>query len=106
MYHNTKPAELEQSERVVLKGKMQVFKMLYPEKRFYMPREMPVSETAIDPGFFRDLYVALGEPLAKDAWSVRIYIKPFVRWIWAGGFLLLAGGILSLLAAIQARGKK
>ena len=51
---------------------------LYPEKRLYMPREMPISETAIDPGFFRDLYVALGEPLANNTWSCGFL--PVFKW--------------------------
>jgi cytochrome c-type biogenesis protein CcmF len=38
----------------------------------------------------------LGEPLANDSWSVRVYYKPFVRWIWAGGFMILAGGVFAL----------
>lgn len=70
---------------------------MYPEKRFFIPRQMPMSETALDAGFLRDLYIALGEPLRDDAWSVRIYIKPFVRWIWLGGILMALG------AAIGAR---
>ncbi len=88
-----------------IKGKVEVFAKanptqllmhLYPEKRLYMPREMPISETAIDPGFFRDLYVALGEPLANNTWSVRIYIKPFVRWIWFGALLMAVGGFFAV----------
>ena len=51
------------------------------------------SKSDIDPGLFRDLYVALGEPVGTDgAWSVRIYVKPFVRWIWLGGILMMLGG--------------
>jgi cytochrome c-type biogenesis protein CcmF len=69
---------------------------LYPEKRLYKPREMPISETAIFPGLFRDLYVALGEPLGEETWSVRIYVKPFVRWIWLGALLMALGGCCSI----------
>jgi cytochrome c-type biogenesis protein CcmF len=65
--------------------------MMYPEKRFFIPRQMPMSETALDAGFFRDLYVAMGEPLRENEWSIRIYIKPFVRWIWMGGLLMALG---------------
>ncbi len=55
-----------------------------------------MAKTDIDMGLFRDLYVALGEPLDQDAWSLRIYYKPFVRWIWLGGLLMIVGGILAL----------
>ena len=71
--------------------------MLHPEKRIYLAKNMPMTEAAIDPGLFRDLYVALGEPLEDGAWAVRIQIKPFVRWIWLGALLMAFGGILAIL---------
>ncbi len=70
--------------------------IIYPEKRVYDIGGMAMTESAIDVSPFRDIYVALGEPLGKKAWSVRLYYKPFVRWIWGGGFLILAGGVLAL----------
>ena len=57
---------------------------------------MIITNVAIDPGIFRDLYIALGEPLDDNAWSVRIYYKPFIRWIWFGGLLMMLGGLISL----------
>ena len=56
-----------------------------------------MTEAAIEPGLTRDLYVALGEPMDGSAWSVRLYYKPFIRWIWLGGLLMMAGGICSAL---------
>lgn len=70
--------------------------LIYPEKRIYNVGQMAMTESAIDVNPFRDIYVALGEPLSDDSWSVRLYFKPFIRWIWAGGFMILAGGILAL----------
>jgi cytochrome c-type biogenesis protein CcmF len=70
--------------------------MIYPEKRIYNVGKMTMTESAIDVTPFRDLYVALGEPLGEQAWSVRLYFKPLVRWIWAGGFMILAGGLLAI----------
>ncbi|WP_028389672.1 heme lyase CcmF/NrfE family subunit [Legionella fairfieldensis] len=70
--------------------------LIYPEKRIYNVGEMAMTESAIDVNPFRDIYVALGEPFDNGAWSVRLYFKPFVRWIWGGGFMLLAGGLLAL----------
>ncbi len=68
---------------------------LYPEKRSYRSG-MPMTEAGIDAGLFRDLFVALGEPLGDGgAWSVRIYHKPFVRWIWLGGLFMAFGGLLA-----------
>jgi cytochrome c-type biogenesis protein CcmF len=69
---------------------------LHPEKRIYDVDKMAMTDSDIGVGIFRDLYIALGEPLPGDAWSVRIYIKPFIRWIWAGGFLILFGGLLAM----------
>ncbi|CEG56367.1 heme lyase CcmF/NrfE family subunit [Legionella fallonii] len=71
-------------------------KLIYPEKRLYTIGQMAMTESAIDVTPFRDIYVALGEPLTDSSWSVRLYYKPFVRWIWAGGFLILAGGFFAL----------
>ncbi|KTD25474.1 cytochrome C-type biogenesis protein CcmF [Legionella lansingensis] len=70
--------------------------MIYPEKRIYNVGQMAMTESAIDVSPFRDIYVALGEPLDDKAWSVRLYYKPFVRWIWGGGFMILVGGLFAL----------
>lgn len=72
-------------------------KIIYPEKRIYNVGKMAMTDSAIDVSPFRDIYVALGEPLGKSAWAVRLYFKPFVRWIWFGGFMILFGGLLALL---------
>ena len=71
---------------------------LYPEKRQYNSSGMPMTEAAIQPGLTRDLYVSLGEaiPEGNGAWAVRVYIKPFVDWIWAGCFLMMLGGALAI----------
>ena len=71
---------------------------LFPEKRQYNASGMPMTEASISPGFLRDLYVSLGEPIAdtEGAWAVRVYIKPFVDWIWAGCLLMALGGVLAI----------
>ncbi|MCQ4252389.1 heme lyase CcmF/NrfE family subunit [Stutzerimonas stutzeri] len=69
--------------------------VLHPEKRLYTVQQMPMTEAGIDPGFTRDLYVALGEPLDNGAWAVRVHIKPFVRWIWLGSLMMGLGGVLA-----------
>jgi len=70
--------------------------VLHPEKRVYLRQEQPMTEAGIDAGFFRDLYVALGEPLEEGAWAVRLYYKPMVRWIWFGPLLMGLGGLISV----------
>ena len=69
---------------------------LYPEKRIFTVRQMVMTKVDIHPGLFRDLYIALGQPFNEDEWSVRIYYKPFIRFIWLGGLLMMVGGFLSL----------
>ena len=71
---------------------------LYPQKRIYRASSMPMTEAGIDAGVTRDLFVALGEPLGDEgAWALRIYYKPFVRWIWMGGVLMALGGLLAVM---------
>ncbi|WP_297456200.1 heme lyase CcmF/NrfE family subunit [Ferrovum sp.] len=69
--------------------------LLEPEKRTYFSSPMPMTEAAIHSTISRDLYVSLGEPLDNGAWSVRIYYKPFVNWIWAGCVLMALGGAVA-----------
>jgi cytochrome c-type biogenesis protein CcmF len=73
-----------------------VVNRMYPEKRSYIATENVMTETAIDTGLFRDLYISLGEPVSGGAWSVRVYYKPFVDWIWGGAVLMAMGGGLAL----------
>ncbi len=75
----------------------QLVTVLSPEKRRYAQGGQIMTEAAIDPGLTRDLYVSLGEPLDNQgtAWAVRIYHKPFVRFIWLGALMMMAGGLLA-----------
>ena len=71
--------------------------VMHPQKRTYA-REQVQTESAVDAGVFRDLYVALGEPMdannVEGAWALRLYYKPFIRWIWGGGLLMMLGGFV------------
>lgn len=68
---------------------------LTPEKRVYVGQQMPMTEASIDTGLFRDLYVALGEPVGGGAWIVSLYHKPFISWIWMGCVLMGLGGVFA-----------
>ncbi|MFC0338143.1 cytochrome c-type biogenesis protein CcmF [Kushneria avicenniae] len=71
--------------------------LLHPEKRFFDVRRQAMTETALDHGMTRDLYVAMGEPLEDgESWAMRIQVKPFVRWLWLGALLMAAGGVLAV----------
>ncbi|MDH2998796.1 c-type cytochrome biogenesis protein CcmF [Pasteurellaceae bacterium LFhippo2] len=71
--------------------------MLEAEKRFYNVSKMGMTEAAIDWGFTRDLYAALGERLEDGSWGLRLYYKPFIRWIWFGGLFMSLGGTLCMM---------
>ncbi len=71
--------------------------VLRPEKRSYDASGMPMTEAAISRGITRDLYVSLGDPVGAEAWAVRIYVKPFVNWIWGGCVIMALGGLLAML---------
>lgn len=76
---------------------------LYPEKRTYVVSMMPMTEAAIHANFWRDVYVALGEPIIDEhnpsaaQWAVRIYVKPLVRWLWLGAIIMFLGGLIAML---------
>jgi cytochrome c-type biogenesis protein CcmF len=76
-----------------------VIHVLYPEKRRYFSTAMPMTEAAIRSNFFGDLYVSLGDPIAGDtpSWSMRVYHKPFVPWLWVGVLLMVTGGMVAAL---------
>ena len=68
---------------------------LLPEKRVYRVQTNPMSEAAIEAGWGRDLFVALGESLGAGAWSVRIQHRPLIRFIWFGCLVMALGGLIA-----------
>jgi cytochrome c-type biogenesis protein CcmF len=69
---------------------------MHPEKRVYPVAQMPTTEAALDNGFLRDIYIALGDRQEGGGWAVRSYYKPLANWIWGGAILMALGGLLSL----------
>ncbi|KZC37416.1 MULTISPECIES: heme lyase CcmF/NrfE family subunit [Rhodanobacter] len=97
VHHTTGPNwTADQGAVTVTRGEKRIA-VMHPQKRTY-PRGQVQTESAVDAGVTRDLYVALGEPMdANDiegAWALRLYYKPFIRWIWAGGLLMMLGGLV------------
>ncbi|MBI5891661.1 MAG: heme lyase CcmF/NrfE family subunit [Nitrosomonadales bacterium] len=83
--------------RVTVRKDGKIVTVLNPEKRQYNASGMPMTEASIRTGILRDLYVSLGEPIpGTNAWAVRVYIKPFVDWIWFGCFMMALGGMLAI----------
>jgi len=85
---------------IEMRSEGKLLKTLRPEKRVYHATGATMTEAAIDAGLFGDRYVSLGEPVTDQgidgAWGVRIYVKPFVDWIWGGCVLMALGGFLAL----------
>ncbi len=85
-----------------VQGKVEVLRdgkvadTMYPEKRNYAASGQTMTEAAIDTGILRDIYVSMGEPVGPSAWGMRVYVKPFVDWIWGGCFVMALGGLLAL----------
>ncbi len=73
-----------------------VIDVLHPEKRRYLASGQVMTEAAIKTGFTGDLYVSLGDDVGSGAWTVRVYHKPFITWIWGGCALMALGGIVAL----------
>jgi cytochrome c-type biogenesis protein CcmF len=71
------------------------YTILHPERRVYVASGTPSTEMAIDAGFLRDLFITLGEQKESGAWSMTLYIKPFVRWIWLGAIFMALGGSIA-----------
>lgn len=71
--------------------------ILQAEKRRYTVKGSMMTEAAIDPGLFRDLYVSMGEPLENGAWAMRLQVKAYMRWVWLGALFMSFGGLLAIL---------
>jgi len=98
--------EIRGPNYVAMRGTVLVFKndelltTLYPEKRHYLATGTPTTEAAIEGNLFRDLYVALNEaiePLDEGAWSITVYVKPFMQFMWLGFLITGLGGFMSLV---------
>ena len=70
--------------------------LLHPEKRRYLAGGNVMTEAAIKPGFTRDVFVALGDPVENGAWAMRLQYKPIVRWVWFGALVMAFGGVLAI----------
>jgi cytochrome c-type biogenesis protein CcmF len=86
--------DAEQGRFLVHRAGREIAELL-PQKRHYRVQRQPMTQIAIDGGWRRDLMVALGDRLEDGAWTVRLYYKPMIRWIWAGAFLMAFGAALS-----------
>lgn len=83
----------------------QANRLLHPQLRYYPISDVIISKPAIAMGLWRDLYVSLAEPVGKQAWALRFYYKPFVRWIWVGGLCMMLGGLWAIVSRRDPKNK-
>jgi cytochrome c-type biogenesis protein CcmF len=70
--------------------------VLTPQRRVYRVQQNPMTEAAIDTRLTRDVFVALGDPLGDDAWSLRVQVKPLINFLWLGSAIMALGGLLAI----------
>ena len=68
---------------------------LLPERRTYWVQQQSLAEAALGVSWTRDLLVTMGEELGNGAWSLRVQVRPLMRFVWLGAVLMALGGLLS-----------
>jgi cytochrome c-type biogenesis protein CcmF len=76
---------------------------LAPEQRTFDNPPQQTAESAIATRLDGQLYTVVGESVPGGRWQLRLWWKPFVTLIWAGGALVALGGVLSLLGRVLPR---
>jgi cytochrome c-type biogenesis protein CcmF len=88
------------AEIIVQKGSSSPY-TIHPQSRTFTDPPMETSESAITTAWNGQLYVVVGAPTEETGWPIRIWWKPFVTFIWLGGFMIALGGFLSLLGRVD-----
>ncbi|WP_068879355.1 heme lyase CcmF/NrfE family subunit [Phenylobacterium sp. CCH12-B4] len=68
---------------------------LRSEKRWYPSAQSQTTEAGIRVSALGNLYVSVGEE-SEAGVIVRLWDHPLIVWIWIGGFVMSAGGLVSL----------
>ncbi len=74
-----------------------------PETRFYLAERQTTTEAAIRPRLSGDDYAVLGDGDEAIGYSLRLYHKPFISWIWGGAVIMALGGLIALMMRRPAR---
>ena len=69
---------------------------LRPQKRQYLVSGRETTEAAIRTRPLGDLFAVLGDAQGDGSFTVRLYFKPLVAWIWSGAILMAIAGLISL----------
>ena len=91
------PNYMADQATVSMKKDGRTLRVLKPQKRRYLASGQIMTEVAIDPGFTRDVYIAMGDNIDADSWAMRVHYKAFVRWIWLAALMMAAGGLLAVI---------
>jgi cytochrome c-type biogenesis protein CcmF len=73
---------------------------LNPQTHYYSDPPTETNESAIRTFWDGQLYTVLGKADPSGGSQLRLWWKPFVTLIWAGGALIAIGGALALLGRI------
>jgi cytochrome c-type biogenesis protein CcmF len=71
--------------------------VLLPERRDYFVSGQTLAEAALNVSWRRDLLATLGPDLGGGAWSLRLQVRPLMRYVWFGAALMALGGFLATL---------
>jgi cytochrome c-type biogenesis protein CcmF len=82
--------------RVEIRKDGELIGEVLPQKRQYIVQKNWMTEAGIDAHWNRDLFIALGDQLGNDTWSVRVQYKPMIRFIWLGAFIMALGGLIAI----------
>ena len=89
------PNYTAQQATVTVERNGKLIATLHPQKRLFPSQGTVLTQSSIDAGLMRDLYVSLGESYDDGSWSLRVYYKPVIRMIWLGGVFMFFGGLLA-----------
>jgi cytochrome c-type biogenesis protein CcmF len=85
------------------RGRIEVFHdgkpqtILLPERRNYWVQQQSLAEAAVGVSWSRDVLATMGDEVGKGAWSLRLQVRPLMRLVWLGAFLMACGGFLATL---------
>ena len=73
------------------------------EKRFYTNAEQPTTEVSLRSTLLEDLYVTMPTVGENREVTLKVAVNPLVSWVWIGGFVMVFGGIMSIIPRFTRR---
>ena len=97
------PNYVTETAVIELRDGNDILAVMTPEKRFYNAERQTTTEAAIRPRLGGDDYAVLGDGDAATGYTLRLYRKPFVSWIWGGAGLMAVGGAMAAIGRRRRR---